>query len=123
MDMDLEGLRDQAAENSRRDQQRQRIRYNVNVHVRSFKTGDLVLLRIDAPTAISQTAKFGRTFEGPYTIVRPLINGTYLITDEAGNQDSVHIDRLRSFSARNEMIPELASAARPLRSTLRRYRG
>jgi hypothetical protein len=122
MDVNLEQLREQATINSARDQARQRIRYDTLVRPRTFAAGDLVLLRIDAPTAMTQTAKFSQTFEGPYTVVRPLINGAYLIQDDNGAKDSVHVDRLRPFTAHTYMVPELLSAARPLRSTLRRYR-
>jgi transposase InsO family protein len=122
MDVSLEQLREQATINSTRDQARQRIRYDILVRPRTFAAGDLVLLRIDAPTAMTQTAKFSQTFEGPYTVVRPLVNGAYLIQDDNGAKDSVHVDRLRPFTAHTYMVPELLSAARPLRSTLRRYR-
>ncbi|KAF9946960.1 hypothetical protein BGZ72_010999 [Mortierella alpina] len=102
----MEQLREQAAINSARDQARQRIRYDAQVRPRVFAAGDLVLLRIDAPTAMAQTAKFSQTFEGPYTVVRPLVNGTYLVEDDNGARDSVHVDRLRPFTAHTYMIPK-----------------
>lgn len=122
MDVDVETLRRQAAENSINAQARMAMRYNQYVVPRSFKEGDLVLLRIEQPTSISQSAKFSQLYEGPYRIVRPLVNGTYLITDGQGAQDKVHVDRLKAYTAHTEMVPEVVSAAKPLRSALRRYR-
>ncbi|KAF9969208.1 hypothetical protein BGZ73_008546 [Actinomortierella ambigua] len=79
--------------------------------------------RMDVSATCAQSAKFSQLFEGPYTIVKPHLNGSYVITDGDGSRDIVHVDRLRPFAAYTHMIPELVAAARPLRSTLRRFKG
>jgi len=122
MDVDVARLRQEAIDNSAQAHTRYAQRYDRSVVPRSFKVDDLVLLRIEQPTALSQTAKFSQIFEGPYTVFRVLPNGTYVISDGQGARDIVHIDRLKPYSAHREMIPEIVSAAKPLRSVLRRFR-
>ncbi|KAF8918261.1 hypothetical protein BGZ52_012941, partial [Haplosporangium bisporale] len=110
MDVNLESLRAQAAENSEKAQARQSRYYNKMLVPVLYHANDLVLLRITQPTAITQSAKFSQVYEGPYTIVRPLMNGTYLIGDSSGQQDIVHVERLKPYSSHTHMVPEILVA-------------
>ncbi|KAG0221084.1 hypothetical protein BGW41_007251, partial [Actinomortierella wolfii] len=121
MEITREALQQLATERSARNQRYQQTRYDATVQQRQFKEGDLVLVRIDAPHATG-SSKFDRLYEGPYSIVRPYKNGAYVIQSADGARDIVHTDRLKSFHAKQHMVPELMSAAKPLRSTLQRFR-
>lgn len=116
MDLNFQQPRERAAQRSINNQERQGRRYNNFVMERAFKENDL------SPTSISQSAKFSQLYEGPYTVVRPMNNGAYLITDNEGAEDIVHVDRLKPYSAYRHMIKEVVAASKPLRSVLQRFR-
>ncbi|KAI7828993.1 hypothetical protein BC939DRAFT_442465 [Gamsiella multidivaricata] len=122
MNVNIQELREQAAETPSRSQERQSARYNLTVVPRVYNGNNLMLLRVEQPTSISQSAKFSQLYEGPYTIVRPLLNGIYLLKDSAGAQDIVHLDRLKPYNAHTQMIPEVVSTSKPLKLTLWRFR-
>jgi hypothetical protein len=112
---DLPKLREQAQEQAREAQKRQKIRYDMYVRPRRFKEDEQVLLRVVQPGG-----KFTNIYEGLYRVARALQNGTYIICDAEGRRDLVHGDRLKNYQARADMIPQVKPSH--LHSTLQRYR-
>jgi transposase InsO family protein len=121
MRANIEDLRAQAAEHSSSDQWKQTARYDAGVRPRSFADGALVLLKVLQPNASTGTAKFSSLYEGPYTVVRAKQNGVYEITDGQGSSNTVHIDRLKAYRTKQNMIEQVIQGAKPIRSTLRQY--
>lgn len=56
---------------------------------------------------LEKAHKFAALWEGPYTIERVYPNGNYIL--HGYNHNPVHGDRLREYSNRDSLIPEVGS--------------
>jgi hypothetical protein len=118
----VQNTRMTATNNTRRNQVRQRIRYNNTVQPRTFAINDLVMKKLNIIGNTTQRAKFSETFSGPYRVVGIIGHGAYRIEDEQGNRDTVHVDRLTTANIRRHLIPEVLAASQNLRGTAQPYR-
>ncbi|OMH81800.1 Retrovirus-related Pol polyprotein from transposon [Zancudomyces culisetae] len=98
VEVNLPVLRDLASQKIIKNKEYEVQRYNKKVTVFKFKLLDKVLKKVEMPTS-----KFSAIWEGPYTIVRVLDKGTYIIRDEDNNLDQVNGDRLKKYKESENM--------------------
>ncbi|KAF9270994.1 hypothetical protein BGZ74_006647 [Mortierella antarctica] len=115
-------IRDNATAYTRQNQTRQKARYDATVQPRSFHVGDMVLKKLHTTGNATHRSKFAENYVGPYTIRAYIGNGAYRISDEQGNLDTVHVDRLKTARVRQHMVPEVLAASAPIRRGIRQYR-
>ena len=77
----LEEYRDTATIRLAEYQQKLARRYNRDVRVREFNTGDLVLRRVVGSMLDTNTRKLAQTWEGPYRITSIAGVGAYYLED------------------------------------------
>ena len=73
----LDEVRDQAEAKTKAYQQRMARYYDRRVKHREFKVGDLVLRKVTLAAKDPTQGKLGRTWEGPYRVVKFHRRGTY----------------------------------------------
>ncbi|OMH79608.1 Retrovirus-related Pol polyprotein from transposon [Zancudomyces culisetae] len=108
-------IRAQAYNNIVINKKYEKQKYDKAVKAYQYKVGDKVLRIVAAPQS-----KFSDRWEGPYTIVRVLDKGTYIIMDANMNKDQVNGDRLKPYHERGYMIPEVVPSR--IRTTLQYYK-
>ncbi|OMH79079.1 Retrovirus-related Pol polyprotein from transposon [Zancudomyces culisetae] len=107
-------LRKLAIENIKNAKINDEVTYNKKVTEINFNIGELVLKKVEF-----DRPKLERIWEGPYKIERRLDKGAYIISDNEGNRDLVHGDRLKRYNLKEGMIPDVST---PLRSSLQRFK-
>ncbi|OMH82870.1 hypothetical protein AX774_g3639 [Zancudomyces culisetae] len=115
VEVTLPVIRDLASQKVIKNKKYEIQRYNKKVIVFKFKLLDKVLKRVEMPTS-----KFSASWEGPYTVVRVLERGTYIIRDKENNLDQVNGDRLKPYRESEGMIPDVAPST--IRPVLRRFK-
>ncbi|OMH83312.1 hypothetical protein AX774_g3184 [Zancudomyces culisetae] len=82
-------------------------RYNKKVKEFLFQVGHKVLKLVE-----SEKGKLEDLWEGPYTILKCLTKGTYLICDDYGNRDLVNGDKLKLYFSSTSMVPSVSNRMR-----------
>jgi hypothetical protein len=111
----LEVSRASALSRSEEEARRRKIRYDQTVYLRSHEAGSKVLLLM-----LEKAHKFAALWEGPYTVERSFPNGTYILSGYDHNP--VHGDRLREYSNRDSLIPEVGSQRHAQNVVYQRWR-
>jgi hypothetical protein len=107
--------RTSAISRSVEEARRRKISYDQTVYFRSHEAGSKVLLLI-----LEKAHKFSALWEGPYTIERAYPNGNYILCGYDHNP--VHGDRLREYTNRDNLIPEVGSQRHEQNVVYQRWR-